>query len=193
MQQRDQLRVDGGVVGADGLGAELPELAKAPGLRLLLAVVAAQVPELHRLGERVHAVLEVGAADRRGALGAQRQRAPAGVLEGVHLLLDDVGRLAHAAGEELGGLEGRRLDAPVAGGLEDPARGVLEARPRDGLRRAARRTCRAAPGASRSPLRERLQEGVGRALAAERGEPHVTGVDRRVVVEALEQRRRSRP
>ena len=120
VQQHDRLGVDGGVVGADRLGPELPELAEAPGLRLLLAEVAAQVPELHRLGELVHAVLEVGAAHRRGALGAQRQRAPAGVLEGVHLLLDDVGRLAHAAGEQLGGLEGRRLDAPVAGGLEDP-------------------------------------------------------------------------
>ena len=149
VQQRDRLGVDGGVVGADGLGPELPELAEAPGLRLLLAVVAAQVPELHRLGERVHAVLEVGAADRRGALGAQRQRAPAGVLEGVHLLLDDVGRLAHAAGEELGGLEGRRLDAPVAGRLEDPRARRPRGPPARRPDRAARRTCRAAPGASR--------------------------------------------
>ena len=80
VQQRDRLGVDRGVVGADGLGPELPELAEAPGLRLLLAVVAAQVPELHRLGERVHAVLEVGAAHRarcpRGAASASARRRP---------------------------------------------------------------------------------------------------------------------
>ena len=133
VQEDDQLGVHRGIVGADGLGPDLPELPEAPGLRLLLAVVAAQVPELHRLGQRVHAVLEVGAADGRGALRAQGQRAPAGVLEGVHLLLDDVGGLADPAGEELGGLEGRRLDAPVAGRLEDLARGGLQARPRGGL------------------------------------------------------------
>src|ERR1035441_8055784 len=36
-------------------------------------------------------VLEVGAADRRRPLGPERQRASATVVEGVHLLLDDVG------------------------------------------------------------------------------------------------------
>jgi hypothetical protein len=70
----------------------------------------------------VHAVLGVGAADRRRPLRAQRHRAAARVLEGEHLLADDVGRLADAAGEEPGVLEGRGLDPPVAGAAEELAR-----------------------------------------------------------------------
>ena len=80
-EQRDRLGVDGRVVGAERLGADLPELPVAAGLGALVAEEARQVPELHRLAALVHAVLDVGAADRRGALGAQRQRAPAAVLE----------------------------------------------------------------------------------------------------------------
>ena len=71
-------------------------------------------------------MLDVGAADGRGALGAQRQRAPAGVVEGEHLLAHDVGGLADAAGEQLGRLEGGRLDPLVAGALEQRARASLE-------------------------------------------------------------------
>ena len=115
MEQDDQLGVDERRVGADRLGADLVELAVAPRLRALVAEERARVPELHRLRELVHAVLEVGAADRRRPLRAQGEAAPALVLEAEHLLLDDVGGLADAAGEELGVLEGRRLDPPVAG------------------------------------------------------------------------------
>ena len=71
---------------------------------------ARQVPELHRLRQLVHAVLDVRAAHRGGALGPQRERAPAAVVERVHLLLHDVGRLPDAAREQLGRLERRRLD-----------------------------------------------------------------------------------
>ena len=81
----------------------------------------------------MHAVFDVGAADGRGALRAQRQRAPAAVLEGEHLLADDVGRGADAAGEQLGRLERRRLDPLVAGGAEQRARARLERLARDGL------------------------------------------------------------
>jgi hypothetical protein len=126
-QQQHALGVDRGLVGADRLGADLPELAEAAGLRALATEERAQVPELHRLGELVHAVLEVRAADRRGALRAQRDLL---LGEGVHLLLDDVGRRADAAGEQVGLLEQRRLDPRVAGGLEDLASLALERRAR---------------------------------------------------------------
>ena len=53
----------------------------------------------------MEAVLHVGAADGRGRLGAQREGAPALVLERVHLLLDDVGAGAGRPLEELGVLE----------------------------------------------------------------------------------------
>ena len=118
-EQRDELGVDGGIVGADRLRPDLPELPVAPGLRALVAEEARQVPELHRLGQLVHAVLDVGAADRRGALRPQRERAPAAVLERVHLLLDDVGGLADAAREQLGPLERRASRC----GRSPPARG----------------------------------------------------------------------
>ena len=36
-EQRDRLGVDGGIVGAERLGADLPELAVAPGLGALVA------------------------------------------------------------------------------------------------------------------------------------------------------------
>src|SRR5204863_3867735 len=94
------------------------ELAVAARLRRLVAEERSPVPELHWLRQLVHAVLEVGAADTSGALGPQRERAPALVLEGEHLLLHDVGGLPHAAREELGGLEDRRVDEAVAGLLE---------------------------------------------------------------------------
>src|SRR5439155_22964679 len=114
------------VVGADRFDADLPELAVPPGLGALVAEEARQVPELHRLRELVHAVLEVGAAHWRGAFGSQGERPPAPVLECVHLLLDDVRRLADGAREELGGLERGRLDAPVPRALEDPPRSALD-------------------------------------------------------------------
>jgi hypothetical protein len=66
-------------------------------------------------------VLEVGAADRRRPLRAERDALPLAALERVHLLLDDVGRLPDPAGEQLGRLERGRLDAPVSGAGEDGA------------------------------------------------------------------------
>ena len=118
-QEDDQLSVGLGRVGADRLGAELPELPVAASLRRLGAEAARQVPELHGLGQLAHPVLEIGSADRRGDLRAKRQRAAAAIVERVHLLLDDVGGLPHPAREQLGRLERRRLDPPVAGGAED--------------------------------------------------------------------------
>ena len=117
-QQDDDLGVHRRVVGADRLRPDLPELAVAARLGRLVAEEARQVPQLHRLGQLVHAVLDVGAAHRRRALGAQGHGAPALVLEGEHLLAHDVRGLPHAAREQLGGLERGRLDAPVAGGLQ---------------------------------------------------------------------------
>ena len=119
-QKHDQLGVGLGCLRADCLGAELPELAVATTLRRLGAKAARQVPELDRLGELVHPVLEIRPAHRRGDLRAERQRAPPAVVERVHLLLHDVGGLPHPAREQLGRLERRRLDPPVAGGAQDP-------------------------------------------------------------------------
>ena len=128
-EQVDQLGVDRGVVGADRLGADLAVLAVAAGLRRLVAEHRPRVPELHGLRKLVHAVLDVRAADRRGALRAQRQRAAAAVLERVHLLAHDVGRLADGAHEQLRVLEDRRLDLAEAGALEQPRLAPIRAGP----------------------------------------------------------------
>src|SRR5271163_1411029 len=74
-QQHDRLRVDRGILRAERLGADLPELPIAPGLRALVAEEARQVPELHRLAPLVHAVFHICPAYRRGSLRAKRQRA----------------------------------------------------------------------------------------------------------------------
>src|SRR5947209_12409395 len=50
-------------------------------LRRLGAEEARQVPELHRLGQLVHAVLDIGPAHGRRALRAKRQRATSAVVE----------------------------------------------------------------------------------------------------------------
>src|SRR5207244_12756005 len=60
------------------------------------------------------AVLDVRARDRRGALRPERERALAPVLEGVHLLVHDVGRRARRPLEQRRVLEARRLDARPA-------------------------------------------------------------------------------
>ena len=125
-QKRDRLGVHRGIVGAQRLRPDLPELPVTARLGALVAEEAGQVPELHRLAALVHAVFDVGAAHWRGALGAQRQRAPAAVLESEHLLADDVRRGADAAGEQLGRLERGGLDPLVAGAAEDRASARLE-------------------------------------------------------------------
>ena len=125
-EQLDRLGVGERRVGADRLGAELVELAVAARLRALVAEERPEVGELHRLRQLLHAVLDVGAADRRRALGPQGEAAPALVLEGEHLLADDVGGVADAALEQLGVLEAGRGDRLVAGAGEDRRRGALD-------------------------------------------------------------------
>ena len=118
-QQRDELGVGGRLGRAEELGADLPELAHAALLRALVAEHRAGVVELGELPVAGEAVLERRPNDARGGLRAQRDRAAALVLEGVHLLGDDVGRLADAAREDLGVLEQRRVDRLVAVAREE--------------------------------------------------------------------------
>jgi hypothetical protein len=125
-QQDDELGIGLRAGRADGLSPDLPELAVAAALGRLGAEEARQVPELDRLGLLVHPMLQVRAADRSGPLGAKRQRPPAAVIEAVHLLLHDVGRLPHPPREQLRRLKGGGLDPAVAGGAEDPVRELLE-------------------------------------------------------------------
>ena len=110
----DHLGVDGRIVRADRLQVELPVLAEAPLLRPSVAVDGLVRVQLHGLRLAVHAVLEVRTDDRRRRLGPERQRAVATVGERVHLLRDDVRPVARGADEELGVLEDRCIDRPIA-------------------------------------------------------------------------------
>ena len=147
-QQQDQLGVEARVVGADRLGVELRELPEAPGLRRLVAEERAPRPDLHGLGELVHAVLDVGAADAGRRLGPQRQRPPGLVLEGEHLLLDDVGGLPHPAREQLGVLEDRRVERLVPGPAEHLRDDALQRQPAAGV---AGLDVERAPGGLKAP------------------------------------------
>ena len=97
LRQGDHLDVDGRVVGAEHLDAELVVLAIAPGLGTLVAKGRRHVPRLPRRGG---AVLDEGAHDRRGPFRAQRVDPVTAVAEDVHLLLGDVALLADAAVED---------------------------------------------------------------------------------------------
>ena len=110
----EHLGVDGRVGRADALEGELVVLPVTTALGSRIAVHRRDREELDRLRLAVHAVLDVRAADRRGALRTERERAPGAVLERVHLLLHDVGAGARRALKELRVLEARGLDAAVA-------------------------------------------------------------------------------
>src|SRR5581483_11370878 len=102
------------------LRADLPELAVAAALRALAPELRADVIELLQRSGLAHLVLDVGADDAGGGFRPERERLRllAGgarpILPGEHLLGDDVGLLAHAAGEELGGFDHGRADLAEA-------------------------------------------------------------------------------
>ena len=96
----DHFGVDDGRFRADGLRADLIELAVAALLRALAAEHGAHVVELLDAGDLVQPVLDVGAHHRGGGLRPQRERAAVAILPGVHLFADDVGVLADAAREQ---------------------------------------------------------------------------------------------
>ena len=112
--QLDQLGVDGGSRVADRLRVPLVELAVAAGLRAIVAEHRTDGGEPNRLVPGLHPVLEVGAHDAGGVLGAERAHLVAARLEPEQLLLDDVRPLPEAALEDRRQLEERRLDGGVA-------------------------------------------------------------------------------
>ena len=132
-QHRQQLGVPPGPRVADQLGADLVELAVASLLRPLVAKVGADIEQALRQRPVVQSLLDEGAHHRRGGLGAQGQAAALLVVEGVHLLADDVGGLSHPAHEELRVLEQRRPDLAVAVVREDPPGDRLDGAPEGGV------------------------------------------------------------
>ena len=89
-------------------------LAVAATARTAVPVHGRERVELHGLRLLEEAVLDVGSRDRCGPLRTEREGAAASVVERVHLLVDDVGRLARRPVKEAGVLKSRRLDAAVS-------------------------------------------------------------------------------
>ncbi len=136
-----QRRLRAGAGRPDDLRADLEKLAVAALLRALAAELRADVIELLQQSLLAELVLDIGADDAGGVLRPQGERlrlfrlCARLVLPGVHLLGDDVGLLAHAAGEERGVLEDgcANLAEVVAG--KDAARGSIDVVPQLGFRR----------------------------------------------------------
>ena len=104
---------------ANDLDAKLMVLAEPAGLGAFVAENRTEIVHADGLGQVVHPVLQVGAAHRRGAFGTQRQVVAPPVLEGVHLLFNDVGAFPDGADEQPGILEGRTVDASIAKALSN--------------------------------------------------------------------------
>ena len=126
----DHFRIDHRRFRADGLRADLEELAETAFLRALAAEHRAHVVELLDAGNLVQAMLDIRAHHRRGRFGTKRQRAAVAILPGVHFLADDVGVFADAAREQRRLFEQRRADFLVVIGAEDFARHGLDVIPR---------------------------------------------------------------
>ena len=110
--ERDRIDVGLGVIGAEGLDADLGELAVAAGLGLLVAELGPLVPDLPRRGRPV---LGKGAAHRCGEFWPEGKvlRRITLVEEIEHLLGDDIGRLTQPL-EDAEVLEDRRHDLTEA-------------------------------------------------------------------------------
>ena len=130
-----------GSAGAESLDADLPELPHPALLRPLVAEHRAGVVELREGPLRNERVFERGSHDARGSLRSQGEAASRPVVEGVHLLRDDVGRLADASREDVGVLEERRVDGFVPVAREQVLRDPKQVLPR--ARNVGEHVCRA--------------------------------------------------
>jgi len=118
---------------AERLHAHLVELAVAAFLRPLVAEHRPHVPELARAVIK-QIVLEHGTHAGCRALRAQRQLlAVQAVLEGVHLLLDDVGDCADGARKQWRRLDQRHAHRPVAVAAQPITHQFLELFPQFGF------------------------------------------------------------
>ena len=133
-RQRDHFQVRLRTGESEAFDAKLMRLPITSLLRPLVAKDRSDVIEPQRT-RRKEMVFERRPDDRRGPLGTQRERASAAIGKRIHLFFDDVGLFADAAHEELGRLEERRANLPVAVARRKRMDARFERVPASGLRR----------------------------------------------------------
>ena len=107
---RNRLDVHFRAVTAVKLHAELVMFAKSARLRTFVSENGRDIISLHGKRPRVQTVFDKTSRNARRAFRFQRDRAVAFVEKGVHFLIDDVRRIAHAAQEQFGMFKSRRAD-----------------------------------------------------------------------------------
>ena len=130
----DQLGVDLGVAVTQRLDVQLMELSVAALLRPLVAKHRARAPELLLLIVQ-QSVAQTCPDDARRRLGPHRDLIAVAILKGIHLLLDDIGRLTDRAAEELGPFEHRKPNLTVAVTIEELRSAGLDTLPVGCVRR----------------------------------------------------------
>jgi len=113
-RQVNDLSIQSWVTITQGFSAKLLMLPVSPLLRSLVSEDGSEVVKLYRLGQVMHAMLQIGTADRGRALGAEGHRLTAAVFEGVGLLLHNVSARANGADKEASVLKDRGIDALIA-------------------------------------------------------------------------------
>ena len=96
-RQQDHFGIDCGIRLAQRLYSKLMELPQPSRLRSIVAEHRAHIKQLDQRRCRVEFVLKVRPNDRRGVLGAQRDRTITAIDERIHLFVDHVGALADPA------------------------------------------------------------------------------------------------
>jgi len=110
----DNFPIQGRVAASQGFKAKLLVLSIPPLLGSLVSEDGGEVIEPYRLGQVMHAMLDIGTADGGRALRAQRHRRATTILEGVGLLLHNIGAGTDGANEKASILEDRGIDALIA-------------------------------------------------------------------------------
>ncbi len=108
------------------------KLAVAPLLRTLVPKHGSAVPEPLYLIEQ-QAMLKTRPHTAGSALRPQGEAVTIAVLEGIHLLFDDIRDLADGAFEQVGHLQDGHTDLVVTIPGEHPTHPVLEKLPQEGL------------------------------------------------------------
>ena len=160
-QEIDDLGVAARSLVPENLGSELVELPVAPTLRALRTEHGPRVPPPRQRFFGPHVVLDERPRGARRPLGPQRERFTV-VIDRVHLLLDDVGRLPDGADEERRRLDAGRADLPEAVQAHRAREEALDAVPATDV--VGQHVVHAFDGAERGHGRGDMGDGEGRNL-----------------------------